>query len=239
VAELSWRGPLDVAPGPSWLKLERLVPAALAVGPYTFRGAVTFGGQTTSAESELYVARTLRLADDFADASSGWPSGQDTGGSYGYAGGEYRFSYNLADRWRWSSPPTSPSLADLAVEVDVRMPGTAEGYVALPFGLNADGTALTILEITRDGRYAIYAWDGQAWDTLLPLRASDALRTGEASNHLLLARDRGLTYLYANGRRMSMATDIPAPAGRSGVYASSAAPGFEARFDNFRLYDLR
>lgn len=236
---LSWSGEVAVPPGRNWFQLERVLPAGMAPGPLHFRGRLTDGGRVTEAEAELWLGRSLRAADDFSDAASGWPAGQDEAGPYGYAEGEYRIRLTAADRGRWVSPPGGPRLDDLLLEADLRLPEAAAGAAGLVFGLNADSDDYHLWQVDRAGQYAVYRHAGGAWQTLLSPRPAEALRQGEARNHLLLVRDRGLTRLYANGRLVSLVTDLPAPAGRTGVYAGSAAAGFEARWDNLRAYDLR
>lgn len=236
---LAWRGPIEVPVGTSWFQLARTVPAGAPIGRQTFRGQVTAGGTLTAATSEIVIARTLRLADDFGDPTSGWPAGQDASGAFGYLGGAYRIAHLQRSVWRWATLPNGPSLSDLAVEADVQMPGTAQGWVALVFGLNAAGSDFHIFEIDRAGQYSLYRRAAGQWQTLVPPTSSDQLAVADATNHLLLVRDAGLTTLYANGQFVSMVTDIAAPAGRVGVYASNGDAGFEGRFDNFRGYGLR
>gem|GEM_PF-3237568 len=239
VAGLAWSGPIDVPPGSPWFKLERTIPAAAPVGAHAFTGAVTFGGATTSAESQIYIAKTLRIADDFGDPSTGWPAGQDASGSVGYVDGEYRILHTRPNVWRWSTLPNGPSLTDLVVEADVRMPGTAQGWAALVFGLNAGGTDFHIFEIDRAGQYSLYRRTGGAWQTLVSPTSSDQLVVADGTNHLMLVRDSGLTTLYANGQMISLVTDLQVPAGRVGVYASNGEVGLEGRFDGFRGYGVR
>jgi hypothetical protein len=238
VAELSWSGPLDAPAGSEWFRLERTMPD-LAPGQYTFTGTVTHEGVPTSDTSQLYVANRLRVADDFADVLSGWPNGTDGRGVFGYLDGEYRIAFGGADAYRWASPPSSPTLDDLAVEADMRRPGTAAGWVGLVFGLTAGGDDFHLVEIDRLGQYSLFRNVNGTWQTLVPPTFSAFLRTGEAGNHLLLVRDSGLTRLFANGQEVTLITDVAAPAGRTGVYASSAEAGLDGRFDNFRAYSLR
>lgn len=239
VTGLAWSGALDVAPGSSWFKLERTIPAAAQVGAHTFTGGVTVGGRTSSAESQLFIAKTLRIADDFGDPTSGWPAGQDASGSYGYVEGEYRILHSRANVWRLSWLPNGPSLADLVVEADVRLPGTAQGWAALVFGLNAGGADFHIFEIDRAGQYSLYRRTGGEWQTLVSPTSSDQLVVADGTNHLMLVRDSGLTTLYANGQMISLVTDLQVPAGRVGVYASNGEVGLEGRFDGFRGYAVR
>ena len=239
VTGLAWSGALDVAPGSSWFRLERTIPAAAQVGAHTFTGGVTVGGRTSSAESQLYIAKTLRIADDFGDPTSGWPAGQDASGSYGYVEGEYRILHTRANVWRLSWLPNGPSLTDLVVEADVRLPGTAQGWAALVFGLNAGGTDFHIFEIDRAGQYSLYRRTGGEWQTLVSPTSSDQLVVADGTNHLMLVRDSGLTTLYANGQMISLVTDLQVPAGRVGVYASNGEVGLEGRFDGFRGYAVR
>lgn len=119
------------------------------------------------------------------------------------------------------------------------MPEAAGGAAALVFGLNQAGDDFHIFEIDNTGSYSMYRRQAGAWQTLLRPAPSAALRTGTVANHLMLVRASGLTRLYANGQRISLVTDLPAPAGRVALYASSVAAGFEARWDNFRAYGLR
>jgi hypothetical protein len=239
---LSWLGEIDVAVGASWFKLERTVPANLPPGPYTFTGRVRAAGSTsawTAASSELYLTASLQLADDFSSTSSGWQGGQDSNGSFGYFDGGFRFLFTTANSWRWARSQSSPTLSDLALEADVRMPTTARGAAALVFALNPATSDFHLFEIDSAGRYSIWRHTASGWETLLSPTSSPLLGTGDVTNHLLLVRESGLTRLYANGQAISMVTDLPAPAGRVGIYASSVDAGFEARWDNFRVYGLR
>lgn len=242
VAALSWQGEIDVAAGTNWFKLERAVPAGLPPGPYTFTGRVRFAGSAsawTAASSELYLAASLQLADDFSATGSGWQGGQDNNGSYGYFDGGFRFLFTTADSWRWARSQSSPTLSDLALEADLRMPTTARGAAALVFGLNPATSDFHLFEIDSAGRYSIWRHTASGWETLLSPTSSPLLGTGDVTNHLLLVRESGLTRLYANGQAISLVTDLPAPAGRVGIYASNLDVGFEARWDNFRVYGLR
>ena len=235
---LSWSGTVSVPPGSNWFKLERTVPQGNP-GPLDFRGTVTFAGAASSATSTFELARDLRVAEDFGSAASGWLDGQDGNGVFGYLAGEYRLRFTKADVWRWSAPPNSPLLSDLVLEADVRMPEAAGGAAALVFGLNQAGDDFHLFEIDNTGSYSMYRRQAGAWQTLLRPAPSAALRTGTVANHLMLVRASGLTRLYANGQRISLVTDLPAPAGRVALYASCVATGFEARWDNFRAYGLR
>lgn len=237
--ELTWSGALEAPAGTSWTRLERTIPVGAAPGERTFTGAVTVGDRTTEVSSQLYIARALRLAEDFSDPASGWPSGQDASGSYGYVDGEYRFLHSRADIWRWATLPGGPSLTDVAVEGDVRMPGTAQGWVALVFGLTASNEDFHIFEIDRAGQYSVWRRAAGAWEGIIPPTSSDQLAVADAVNHLLLVRRSGLTTLYANGQLISLVTDIAAPAGRIGIYASNGDAGFEGRWDNVRAYAAR
>jgi hypothetical protein len=187
----------------------------------------------------LFFARNLRVADDFESAASGWPAGSDSSGSWGYFGGEYRIAFSRASVYRFASPATSPDLTDLAVEADMRRPGTAAGWVGLIFGLNRTGSDFHLVEIDRAAQYSVYRNVNGTWEPLISPTVSDKLRTGDANNHLMLVRDSGLTWLYANGQMVTMITDLPAPAGRVGVYASNGDAGLEGLFDTFRGYTLR
>jgi hypothetical protein len=226
-----------VAPGESWFRLERTVPAGSAGPPPKTRTRTT-GPRVTSADAELFLARSLRLADDFSDPASGWSSGQDANATYGYLDGSYRIRTHLPGLARWASPPASPRLEDLALELDAWMPVEAPGGLGPVFGLDDDGSDYHLFSVFRSGHFGLYRWAGGAWQTLVQPRPAPELAAGGATNHLLLVRDRGLTRLYANGRMITMVTDVVAPTGRAGLYASGEAAGFEARFDHYRLYDL-
>jgi hypothetical protein len=104
--------------------------------------------------------------------------------------------------------------------------------------LDVGGSDFHIVEIDREGRYSFYRNVSGAWQQLVSPTNSSLLRTGDATNHVMLVRDSGLTRLYANGGMVTMITDLQAPAGQLGVYASSADAGFEGRFDTFRGYSL-
>ena len=66
-----------------------------------------------------------------------------------------------------------------------------------------------------------------------------AVRTGRASNHLMLTRRGATVAAYANGVQLIETSDPDlAGEGWQGVIVQAWSANAEGRFDNFRLYDL-
>jgi hypothetical protein len=235
VEALSWTGTLSVPPGSTAFNIERTVPADAPWGPYTFMGYVT-DDPIAGPNAELYLGTALRLADDFSNPASGWPSGDTTNVAYGYLSGEYRIWIKVNDWWMWTFPGITAT--DFALEADVRMSGTGTGSAALMFGMTPDASGFYIFGVTRDGRYALYRRVSGSWFPLVSWTASPAVNTGETSNHLMVVQQAGQVSLYANGTELTTVLTSPAPSGRLGLYAEGWQANLDARFDNFRVYGL-
>jgi len=236
VEALSWTGTLSIPPGSTAFNIERTVPADAPWGAYTFMGSMT-SNPIAGANAELYLATSLRLADDFSNPASGWDSADTADYAVGYLNGEYRIWIKTANFGAWSYWPWITA-TDFVLEADVRILGTGAGAAALLFGRTPSGNEYYIFEVTRDGRYALYRNVSGSWFPLVAWTASPAVNTGETSNHLMVVQRAGQVSLYANGQELRTLALNPAPSGRLGLYAEGWQANLDARFDNFRVYGL-
>lgn len=231
--DLTWSGRLSLPPGATWFRIERSVDAAVPTGLYYLGVTVTVGDASTSQRSALYIGSSLLRADDFADASSGWPVVSYPDSEGGYAGGEYRIAVHTAGKTLWATDGTRAE--DVVLEGDVRV-ATSIGAGALVFGLTDDGGDLTIFGIDGDGNYGLYRDAGTGWRALVPWSASPVVPPRGTSGHLMLVQRADRVRLFISGVEMTEPAAESIPAGRLGWYAEARQPGLEARFDNFRAY---
>jgi hypothetical protein len=230
---LSWTGTVSVLPGSHGYSIERTVPGDIPSGAYTFMGTLTTPRDVMSLSAELYIASALLDADDFADPTSGWPEVDSGDTAVGYLDGEYRILIRTASMGNRSASPVAAT--DCALEADTRFAGGVAGAAALMFDLTSDGS-YTIYGVSTDGRYGLFQHVGSGWQTVVPWTPSPSVRTGGATNHLMIVRFGTDVRLYANGQAIGTVT-VPAPAsGWTGFFAEGWQAGLDGRFDNWRAY---
>jgi hypothetical protein len=233
-AELSWRGRVEVPVGIQWLTLERVMPANAPTGQYIFVGNIVYAGTSTAGSSAFQVASALQAADEFGDPSSGWGILDDGDSRSGYLEGAFQILIRIGNRGRWSSAGHRAS--DFIVEADLRLVGDAGGAAGLAGGLTDDGSGYLVFLTSKDGRYGLFRRGAGSWQTILPMTATPLLATDGSINHLMLARNGSEIRLYANARLLAVAEDPGGGEGRQALYAEGWTDGFDARFDNWRLY---
>lgn len=232
---LAWRGTLQLAPGASGFKLERAVPAGMPAGPYRLLVSAGFGGRSSTATADFFVADAVRRVDDFDDPASGWTSHADADVRSGYLNGAFQILVRTANFWRLDTP--NDSVADFAMEADVAFAGSAAGAAGLVSGMSADGQAFTVFVVVRDGRFGLFRRAGGAWQAVHALTPSGAVAPD--ANHVMLARMGSELRLYANGRLLAVVAEPAGARGRVGLFGEAIDAGLDARFDAFRLYDVR
>ena len=180
----------------------------------------------------LYVMPIL--TDDFADPTSGWPTGEGPGWRVRYTPGEYSIRASGAGDLvaAWS--------ADHATHCSV----SALGHIVEGAG---GATALTIRRTTDDaiafavaddGRYAVIRYVSGATVDLQPWTPSSHILPGQAANRLMVTKSAQTLALYVNDQYLTSVTDA-AIAGDLrlglGVIPLGNVP-VEARFDDWVVH---
>lgn len=234
---LSWQATLRIQPGTRVYTVERLVTADLPWGPYTFIGTLAAALGPTTASSELFLGTKLLGADDFHDPGSGWQTVDVAEYRCGYLDGEYHIVLRQPNYWVRTAAPV-PAM-DFVVEADLRLPGNARGVAGQAHNTSADGQDFTFFAVDSDGRYALFRRTGGAWIPLVAWTPSPAIRGPGQVNHVMLVQRGVELRLYANGTELAVLNDaVSVRSSRLGLYAESRDAGVEARFDNWRAYEL-
>ena len=183
---------------------------------------------------------TILFYDDFEDPASGWEVGSWDGGSVGYRDGRYSVIAAGQAEWMWGA--AFRFFTDVMIEVEATQvsagPTDNNDYgVGCRVQPNGDGYHLVI---SGDGYYAIFLREDGVFTPLVPFEPSDAVRQGNATNHILAVCDGPLLVLFANDELLATAVDGTFVDGDIVLSATSFedAPT-EILFDDLVVYDPR
>jgi serine/threonine-protein kinase len=145
--------------------------------------------------------------DDFGSSTSGWEQGEYDKGDVGYKDGVYFVTSIERASTMWGV--AYRSFNDLVIEVYATQisagpdNNTAYGVVCREQG-NSDGY---YLRIAGDGYYSIFrAVDGES-EPIVDWTASDAIRTGQATNHIQAICDGSTLSLSVNDQFLAEVED--------------------------------
>lgn len=178
---------------------------------------------------------SLAFEDDFSYAL-GWPTGSDTFAHLHYTRSGYAIKNKVVRDVVWST--RSQQFVDMRVEVTAsRVNGDLEGYYGVVCRF-ANGSNYYMLGVSSDGSYMI--GKQKAGNLTFLIEGKDetgAVNTGNAPN-LVRADCIGNTLtLYANGNLLASVEDSEFSAGSAGLAVGTKRnPGYEAFFDDFRVY---
>jgi hypothetical protein len=180
---------------------------------------------------------SVLFQDDFSDPSSGWARRSEAAqGSLDYTGGVYRILVSADHLMLWSGPGLE--FTDLRLEVDaMRVAGPEDddyGFVCR----SQDPANFYFLAISSDGYYGI----GKVVDGVPGLihaqamAPNEAIRQGNAQNHLRADCIGEQLSLYANGTLLARVEDPDFRSGEAGLMAGTlGSAGTEVYFDNFTV----
>jgi hypothetical protein len=174
--------------------------------------------------------------DDFSDPGSGWPVGGDNEAIFGYLAGEYQVrSKRSGFYFLFASPACSRD--NFTIEVDARWEGEPGQDYGLLFDMVGNYDQFYLFGINSlNQTYTLDYYGPGSWVLLIRPQKSDAIQTGQASNHLRVSRVGEQIELAINGRVVhELDDDRVAAAGQSGLFMnpSNRQPAADARFDNF------
>jgi hypothetical protein len=180
------------------------------------------------------VQDVILFADDFSDPNSGWPSGQNSQGVYGYLAGGYKIRVDAAEAVLWVSTDRVNDDQRLFVEARTVSNSTA-GYHGLLCRILDENNFYYFL-IRNNGDYAIGKFkDGEFRSFFAEgWRQSNAVFSDSQANRLQADCDGSSLRLYVNGNLLGEATDSDFTSGFSGLVAASLdEQAYEVLFDNF------
>ncbi len=193
------------------------------------------GGETVSAAVQ---PGSILFKDDFTDPQSGWETWTEPSGSMvTYTNGGLRFFINEKQFDYWSRPGVR--LSDARLEVDaIKLGGPNDNDYGLicryqdrdnfyAFLISSDGYA-GILKV-KDGKYKLLSGPDMTY--------SDAIRQGEALNHLRGDCVGNKLSLNVNGKDLLAVDDADFKAGEIGLLGGTGeTAGADLFFDNFWAY---
>jgi serine/threonine protein kinase len=179
----------------------------------------------------------LLFQDDFSDSGSGWEVGDYDFGSVGYGAGYYYIISSETEQMMWGL--AAQDFSDLTVEVDAtQISGPTNDNNA--YGImcrvqpNDDGY---VLRVSGDGYYAIHRIADGEFEPLVDWAASDAIRQGNANNHITAVCDGTYLALFINGELLAEANDETFGQGDIALTATTyEAEPTEIHFDNLAVY---
>lgn len=191
--------------------------------------------ETASTETIFTTAvqDVLLFADDFSDPNSGWPSGQNSQGLYGYLAGGYQIRVTHAEAVIWVS--TDRVNDDHHLFVDVRtVSNSTAGYHGLLCRIR-DENNFYYFVIRNNGDYTIGKLkDGEFQSFFAEGWRSSAFLPGGQVNHMQADCQGSALRLYVNDVLLGEATDSDFTSGYSGLVAASLdEKTYEVLFDNF------
>ena len=210
-----------------------------SVLPYLVAVALVSGCGTSITLGKVLLMDSF---DNPAAARLSSPS-NDPAVEQGYIGGEYQV------RLSSSAKPlrvvgANSVFANLQVAVDARLAEGTEGRsIGVACRMNPkNGTAqfYALLTVPATGQFALSNYDGHRWVHLIPFQSSEAVRRGNASNHLELTCVGSTIVARINGTQVALAQDGTYASGYVAVVVErDEGIPLEARFDNLVVREAR
>jgi len=176
--------------------------------------------------------RSLPIADDFSDPSSGWPTRAGSGWTQGYEDGVYRVTLDQ-DEWTYvlAAATAAIDVADVVIEVDLRF---ASNYTEAGAGVSCralDQDNYYYFEI-EDGTVSIVLFLEDVQTFLVDDEPTQAFNPSGSRLRIECIGD-SLT-LFINGEQVASAQDDSLSHGDVGLIAGGAAQGLtDVTFDDF------
>jgi hypothetical protein len=210
--------------------------ACAATPPISSAGSETPASQA-AAGSTATADPAMLFRDDFADPTSGWARSKTADGFMDYLDETYHIRVDKPQLVLWSTP--GRVFENTRIEVTAKKAGGPDENT---FGILCryqDDQNFYFLLVASDGYYGIgKAKDGQLSLIGTPdMHFSNAIHTGQASNHLRADCDGSTLSLYANEIKLAEVQDADFPTGEAGLIAGTfEVPGVEIRFDDFTIW---
>jgi hypothetical protein len=212
-----------------------LIAASLACN---FGGIGSGGGDGGTSQPD-----NVLFQDDFSNIFSGWDSVSDDDGVTDYKDGAYRIQVNTIGTQgngmdMWGNPGLNFD-EDVRVEVDATKtagPDDNDMGVMCRYDDSGDTFNFYYFLISSDGYIAILKMkdssseviSGDEWEL------SDAVKTGNATNHIRGDCIGSELTMYVNGQKVATASDSDFTKGDVGLMAGTfETPGTDILFDNF------
>jgi hypothetical protein len=200
---------------------------------------VLFAATLACSSSSLFGQDSeLLFEDDFSDEYSGWPNFVDEDGFTGYHKGGYRMLVTTENKDVWVVPGLN--FSDVSIEVDATKIGGDDdndfGVICRAEDLDNFYAAV----ISSDGYYRIFHISDRDGFELIDMeewQPDDAIRQGNATNHLRFDCIGNTLSLYVNGELVARVEDSNLTSGDIGLLAGTYdILGTDILFDDLFVY---
>jgi hypothetical protein len=156
-----------------------------------------------------------------------------------YRDGKYQFSLFRTDYSAWSFSNMNREIKDFILEVDASQDGGPDDN---DFGIvfrYADPGNYSLLLISGDGFYGYCRKESAEWIAPVKWIRSDAIVTGNSTNHLKAVAKDNMVKFYANDALLGTFTDDRPIPGKIGLWAEAFdESGVVVSFDNLKVWSI-
>ena len=191
------------------------------------------GGDGGEEPSAPLPPEDVLFQDNFGDSNSGWEVGEYDGGDVGYKDGVYFVTSTEKEIMMWGV--ANRSFDNIVIEVDatqISAGSTNDNAYGVLCRDQGDGDGY-YLRISGDGFYSITKAEGQEFEPLVEWAESDAIKQGNATNHIRAICDGATLELFVNGQKVATAEDSTFTQGDIAFSATTYEDEItEVHFDN-------
>jgi hypothetical protein len=191
---------------------------------------------STSVPTSAQVGLVNVLADDFDDPQSGWETGGDADGQWGYKRGVYRIAVDVPDLAIWANRRQSDEWADAVVEIEAyRTSGPIDNQYGVIVRYRDNGN-FYLFSVSSDGLYSVQMLRNDQWIDLQPWTISEAVRQESGVNVLRVECQGSLMRFFINDQYVAEVEDSTFASGSMALLAGSFAEGgVVVHFDSIRV----
>jgi hypothetical protein len=195
--------------------------------------ATPIAAPSTAVPTTARLGFADRIQDDFSDPQSGWETGADADGEWGYKDGVYRIAVDTPDLAIWANSRQGEDWTDMVVEVDAyRAAGPTDNQYGVIVRYRDRGN-FYLFSVASDGLYAVQMLRNDQWIDLRPWTASQAVHQESGVNLLHVECQGSVMRFFVNDEFLTEVTDATFPSGSVGLLAGSFAEGgVVVHFDN-------
>lgn len=186
---------------------------------------------TQVASGQFSIVEPL-FFDNFEDPTTGWAESEDETSVQGYQGGGYAIRVTAPDLAVWAT--AGVTLDNFTLQVQARQTaGDPANEVGVLFRY-VDNSNFYSLDITGEGKFALFKLENQEWSTLVNWSESPYLNPLGEMNLLQVTCQGNQITVYANDHELASITDDTFARGDVGLFAGTFdEPLDEAVFDDF------
>lgn len=184
-----------------------------------------------------FSTKRVTLIDAFDDNRNGWaPQKYSAAGSSSIENGEFQITALYEGQaYGWSDWNPNVAFDNFDLEADLQMTeGVSTSQIGLLFGVQDLDNAY-LFSLINDGRFRLYRIIDKSYQTIADAQPSDAIRVGQAVNHVHISEMTGTLKIDVNDQQVLQAAIAYTP-GFVGFWCGVDAPKqTRCAFDNLAV----